>query len=181
MALAVPSRWTLSALLALALAVSGVLLAVRPAHAASLDVTCTGTETVTYSPGLLLAEQTVHTTVNGILAPCTSSDPGITAGTYLEDFSTTLSCTTVLAPRAGTRVFRWSDGSSSTFSFNRALNDVGGQTTVTFTGAITGGRFAGDTAVEQVVFVSLSTLQCLAPPGVTSLGPGPAILTIDQV
>jgi hypothetical protein len=168
-------------LTAAALAVSGVVLTSPAAHAVSADVLCVGTETVTYKPGLLLTPQTVNVTVNGILAPCSSSDPNITAGTYLQNFTTTLSCGTLLGGLAATRVFNWSNGQSSTFSYNRAINDVGGQTTVTFTGTIVSGRFAGDTAIEQVVFATLNTLQCLAPPGLTALGPGAAILTIDRV
>jgi hypothetical protein len=153
----------------------------RAAHALSLDVTCAGTETVTYSPGVLLTPQSVHVTVTGILAPCTSSDSTVVSGTYMEDFTATLSCATLLSGRAGTRTFKWSGGQSSTFAFNRALNNVGGQTTVTFTGAVTDGEFAGDTGFEQVVFVTPSALQCLAPPGVTTLGPGPAVVNISGV
>ena len=168
-------------LTAAALAISGVVLPSPAAHAVSADVSCVGTETVTYQPGLLLTPQTVNVTVNGILAPCTSSDPNITSGTYLQNFTTTLSCGTLLGGLAATRVFNWSDGQSSTFSYNRAINDVGGQTTVTFTGTIVSGRFAGDTAIEQVVFVTPNTLECLASPGLTALGPGVAVLTIDKV
>jgi hypothetical protein len=166
---------------AAALAMSGVVFPSPAAHALTADVLCAGTETVTYQPGLLLTPQTVNVTVNGILAPCTSSDRHITSGTYLQHFTTTLSCSTLLGGLAATRVFNWSDGESSTFSYNRAINDVGGQTTVTFTGTIVSGKFEGDTAIEQVVFVTLNTLQCLAPPGVTALGPGVAVLTIRRV
>jgi hypothetical protein len=159
----------------------GFVLPSPAGHAVSADVTCAGTETVTYQPGLLLTSQTVNATVNGILAPCTSSDPNITSGTYLQNFTATLSCGTLFAGLAATRVFNWSNGQSSSFSYNRAINDVGGQTTVTFTGTIVSGEFAGDTAIEQVVFATLNSLQCLAPPGLTALGPGVAILTIDRV
>ena len=166
------------AVVALILAMCGTAMAPYTAHAASGSVTCAGTETVSYQPGLLITPQTSHVVVTGIMAPCTSSDAGITAGNYQESFSTTLSCSTLLAGRTGTRVFHWSNGQSSTFTFNRALNNVGGQTTVTFTGDIVSGEFSGDTAVEQVTFVTPSTLQCLAPPGLTTLGPGPAVLII---
>ncbi|MFJ5032823.1 hypothetical protein ACIQB5_33210 [Streptomyces sp. NPDC088560] len=151
------------------------------AHAATVDVTCAGTETVRYDPGLLLIPETVHGDVTGILAPCSSSDRGLTTGNYQESFSTSLSCATLLAPRTGTRVFHWSNGQTSTFTFNRALNNVAGQTTVTLTGDITSGEFAGDTALEQVTFVTPTTLQCLNPLGLTALGPGPAVLTLTAV
>jgi hypothetical protein len=170
----------LRALLSAAALIGAAVLVPTDAHAVAADVTCTGTETVNYQPGLLLSSQQVHVAVNGILAPCVSSNPAVTAGTYLPAFSATLSCATLLSGLPGTRVFQWSDGKSSTFTYSRTLNSVGGQLTVTFTGTITAGEFAGDTAVEQVVFVTPNTLQCLAPPGLTSLGPGLVVLSIVQ-
>lgn len=175
-----------SLLIGAALAMSGVVVPSTAAHAstapgARMDVFCLGTETGTYSPGLLLfTPQAVHVSVNGVLAPCASSDSKIKSGTYLQHFDATLSCATVLAGLAATRVFNWSDGESSTFSYNRAINDVLGQTTVTFTGTIVSGKFEGDTVFEQVVFVTPNALQCLAPPGLTALGPGIAVLGIGH-
>jgi hypothetical protein len=165
-------------LAAAALAMSGAMLPSAASHAVSADVSCVGTETVTYQPGLLLTPQTVNVTVNGIMARCTSSDPAITSGTYLPHFTTTLSCATLLSGLAATRVFNWNDGQSSTFSYNRAINDVGGQTTVTLIGTIVSGRFAGDLALQQVVLATPSPLQCLAPPGLTALGPGATVLEV---
>jgi len=152
---------------------------IHTAHAVSVDVTCAGTDTITYQPGLLLTPQTVGVATTKILAPCTSSDPTITAGTMQSAFTATLSCSTLFAGRSGTEILSWSNRRSSTFTFNRAVNDVGGQTTVTQTGSITSGEFAGATAVEQIVYVTPSTLQCLAPPGLTTLGPGSVVLTIS--
>lgn len=166
---------------ATAIATYGVILPTMAAHAATLDVTCAGTETAGYQPGLLLTPQQTNVTVNGVLAPCTSSDSAITSGTYHQSFAATLSCSTILAPLSATRVFTWSNGQTSTFSYNRAINNAAGQTTVTFTGTIVSGRFAGDTAIEQVVFVTPNALQCLAPPGLTALGPGVAVLTISHL
>lgn len=153
-------------------------LPVPAAGAQSADVTCVGTETVTYQPGLLLTSQTTHVAVTGRLAPCTSFDAGITAGNYQESFATTLSCATLLAPRTGARVFHWSNGGSSTFSYTRTINNAGGQTTVTFRGHISSGEFSGDAATAQLTFVTPNTAQCLAPPGLTALGPGSMVLTI---
>jgi len=168
-------------LTAAVLAMSAVVFPSPAAHAVSADVVCVGTETVTYEPGLSLTPQTVNVTVHGILAPCTSSDPEITSGTYVQHFTATLSCVTLVSGLAATRVFNWSNGRSSSFSYNRAINDVAGQTTVTFAATIVSGKFAGDTAIQQVVFVTPNVLQCLTPPGLTALGPGPAILTIARI
>jgi hypothetical protein len=120
----------------------------------------------------------VQTQVNGVLAPCTSTDPTLTAGIYQEDFTTTLSCATLLGARSGTRLFEWNNGQASSFTFNRAIVDVGGQTIVTFTGAIVSGEFQGATVLETVTFVSPDLLDCLAPPGITTLGPGAEVLDI---
>jgi hypothetical protein len=171
----VGGRWLV--LVATALAVTGTSVS-APASAARVDVTCAGTETVEYQPGLLLAPRDVSVTVNGTLSPCSSSDSGITDGSYLQRFTATLSCDTVLAPLAATRVFQWSNGRSSTFFYTRAVNNAGGQTTVTFQGTITSGEFSGDRAVEQVVLVTPDSAQCLAPPGLTTLGPSLAALSL---
>jgi hypothetical protein len=166
-------------LVATVFAVAGTSMS-APASAAALNVTCAGTEVVTFQPGVLLTPQTVDVTVTGILAPCTSSDPGITAGNYVQQVKVTESCATLFAGLASTRVFHWSNGQSSTFSYNAAINNVGGQVIVTFTGDITKGEFSGATAVQQVVFVTPNTLQCLAPPGLTEIGPGPTTLSITR-
>ena len=173
------ARAALGLLLTTALAI--IALPAPAATAQSVDVVCTGTETVAYQPGLLLTPQTVHVVVTGTLTPCHSSDAGITAGGYQDNFAATLSCATLLAPRPGTRVVHWSNGRSSTFTYDSRINDAGGQTTVTFSGVITGGEFTGDRVVEQVAFVTPAAAQCLASPGLTTLGPGPVVLTIAGV
>lgn len=159
---------------------SGVAAAAPSSHTAPVGLTCTGSETVDYRPGLLLTPRKVDVEVRGDLSHCTSSDHDLTAGKYGEDFHAELSCSTLLAGREGTRVFRWNNGHTSTFKFTRAINDVGGQTTVTFTGTITSGQFDGAHAVEQAVIPTLSTAKCLAHPGLTRLGPGTVLLTITK-
>jgi hypothetical protein len=173
------TRLVMGLLMAAVLAVSSMTLLTPAAHALSLT-TCSGTETGTYQPGLTLTPQHVQTNVNGVLGTCSSAE-GITSGTYEESFPTTLSCDTALAPRTGARVLHWNSGQSSTFHFNRKINNVDGQTTVTFLGTIVSGEFAGAEAVEQVTFVTPNPLECLASPGLQQLGPGAAILTINQI
>jgi hypothetical protein len=170
----------LSTLLAVATLVGSGMLAPAAAHAASLDVSCFGEEMAGYQPGLRLLPQQTNVTVNGDLAVCDSANASVVSGSYLQNFDATLSCSTLLAGLSATRVFHWSDGRTSTFSYNRTITDVGGETTVTFVGSIVSGEFAGDTAVEQVVFATLNTIQCLVAPGLSQLGPGVAVLTIAQ-
>lgn len=163
------------------LLVAGFLTAAGPAQAASVDVSCTGSEVANYQPGLTLTGKAVHTSVSGLLSPCASSDPHIVSGTYAQTFTATLSCTTLVAGLNATRVIHWNNGQSSTFTYHRTINNVAGQTTVTFTGAISAGRFKGATAVEQAIFVTPNVTQCLTRGGLTALGPGPVVLTINHV
>jgi hypothetical protein len=139
------------------------------AHAAVADITCAGTETEMFSPGLLLAPQTVTLTVHSIYNPCVSiGDLSITFGT--TDFSVPgmFSCLDLLEPRSGTMTFDWSNGRQSTFSFNRSATTIGGELVVSETGVITAGEFVGDTVERIVTGLTLNTLQCVSPPGVTS-------------
>jgi hypothetical protein len=48
-------------------------------------------------------------------------------------------------------VFTWGNGRTSTFSWSRTTNDANGVITMTETGSITSGEFAGQPAIEQVV------------------------------
>ncbi|WP_069161116.1 hypothetical protein [Nocardia altamirensis] len=167
-------------LLVAALAGGGVAGLTPHAAAVSVDVTCEGTETATYEPGLRQTAQPVSYAVNGVLSACSSSDPSIIAGTYGEQSSATLSCATFFAEASGTRVFRWSDGRSSTFAFDRAIKDAGGQSTVTLTGTIVKGEFVGSAVIEQVAFLTPRTTDCLISPGLAQLGPAKVALTISK-
>ncbi|WP_163572367.1 hypothetical protein [Fodinicola feengrottensis] len=146
-----------------------------------MDVSCTGTETATYQPGLTLRAKNVHTAVSGLLSPCTSPTTDITSGSYGQTFQATLSCDTLAAGLDATRVIHWSDGSTSAFAYHRAITNAAGQTTVTFAGTITAGRFRGATAVEQAIFVTPNVTQCLTSGGLTALGPGPVVLTVNHL
>jgi len=145
------------------------LVALPPAaHAGIADITCAGTETQMFAPGLLLTPQTVALTVHSIYSPCVSTvDPSITFGTTDFGFASTLSCLDLLKSSAGTMAFNWSNGAQSTFSFNRSATTVGGELVVSETGVITAGEFSGDTVERIVTGPTLNTLQCLSPPGIT--------------
>ncbi|MFG1793601.1 hypothetical protein [Nocardia sp. NPDC049149] len=167
-------------LLVAALAGGSVAGLTPHAAAVSVDLACEGTETATYEPGLRQTPQPVSYAVNGVLSPCSSSDPGIIAGSYSEQSSATLSCATFFAESSGTRVFRWGDGRSSTFAFDRAIKDAGGQSTVTLTGAVVKGEFVGSTVTEQIAFTTPRTTDCLISPGLAQLGPAKVALTISK-
>lgn len=163
-------RRSAATVLATASVLFAALVPLAPAaHAAAADITCVGTETQTFSPGLLLTPQTETLTVHSIYSPCVSAgDPSITFGT--TDFSLTLplSCLDLPGSKSGAMFFNWSNGSQSTFSFNRIVTIVGGDLVVAETGVITAGEFFGDTVQRTVIGPTLNTLQCVFPPGITS-------------
>jgi len=155
------------------LAAAGVLFTalvpLAPAAHAVADITCAGTETQMFSPGLRLTPQAETLTVHSIYNPCVSTgDPSITFGTTDFSISLPLSCLDLPRSSSGTMPFNWSNGSQSTFSFNRIATTVGGELVVSETGVITAGEFFGDTVQRTVTGPTLNTLQCVSPPGITS-------------
>jgi hypothetical protein len=139
------------------------------AAADPLDVECTGTQTTTYSPGLTLVptDQTVNT--HTIYGPCVSaSTPDLSAGDRSITNHQMASCLDLPGSRSAVTTITWNTGQQSAFSFNRTVTHAGGNTIVIFTGTIVAGLFAGDSALEVVVGPTLSTLDCLTPPGITS-------------
>jgi hypothetical protein len=175
-----PGRRAAALLGALALGATFALAtASAPARAAAADVTCTGSHSVSYSPGLLLSPQPVVATAHYVLAPCVSTDPGVTAGTSTVTLTNTISCLTLDSAGTGVLTLDWSNGRSSTFTFNRTVTHPAGQTVVLATGAITGGEFAGDAATLTVASASVNLLACLAPPGITDSS-GLAVLAITS-
>lgn len=165
---------------ALGIALAGVFAAPPRAHAAVADLTCTGTESVTFHPGLLLASQQVTVHTSRVWAPCVSSDPAVTSGSDAESFVNTISCLSLAAAGTGTVTFTWSNGRTSTFVFNKTVSHPIGQTIVTYTGTIVAGEFAGDSALETITGAALNLTACLAPPGITSTF-GIAVLEITSV
>ena len=136
------------------------------ANAATVNVTCVGTQHVNHTPGLLLFTPRVTTlTVNEILAPCVSSSyPGIT-GRHQRSFQTRpITCLSLLSPNSFSKVLTWSNGATSTFDFNQVATTVGGNSVVTLSGVISDGLFKGSSAVETITGPA-NTLECLFEPG----------------
>jgi hypothetical protein len=158
------------ALVGVAIAIAASVPAgTSPAAADPLDVECGGTQTVTFSPGLLLVPTNQTVTVQAIYSPCVSaSEPTLTAGHSGVTVHETRSCLDLAVPGTATRIYAWNTGQTSTFTYNRTVTSLGGDEVVTLTGTITAGLFAGDTAVEVIIGPTLDTLACLSPPGITS-------------
>lgn len=134
------------------------------------SITCTGTETATYSPGLTLVPRTVTLNVAATFNPCISTNPAIAsgaAGTPPGGVPARLGCLSVLAPASGEAVIRWNNGTSSRYSFNRTSQTVAGQLISTATGKVIAGEFLGRSVVSTVAGPSLNLLDCLRPGGLT--------------
>ena len=158
-------RLACAVLLALALAA----LASSSATAAVRQLSCAGTQSSNFSPGLTNTPATTTVSYRAILAPCVSlTDPTVTAGTYSGSFVRVASCTSLLSSPAGRRTLNWTNGRSSVFEFTSTATYAAGQLVTTLTGAITSGAFAGSTAIQTLTAVADLT-QCAAPGGVSSL------------
>ncbi|MBW8485424.1 hypothetical protein [Actinomadura parmotrematis] len=146
------------------------LIAAPPASARLADVTCpAGNQTVSFSPGVKTAPQTVTVTYNAALGVCASlSQPSITSGTSGGTVTVTLSCADLLSTTTGTQVFTWNTGQSSTLAFTRTVTNVNGQTVITLRGKISAGLFTGRTAVFTVVEPVLDLTACQTAAGLTS-------------
>lgn len=145
----------------------GLFVSVTPfAEAATVNVTCVGTQHVNHNPGLLLLTPRVTTlTVNEIFAPCVSSShPGITGESHRSFQTRPITCLSVLSPNSFNKVLTWSTGQTSTFEFNQLATNVLGNSVVTLTGIISSGLFAGSTAVETITGPA-NSLECLFEPG----------------
>lgn len=164
-------------LLATALLASLMVLSpgAGPAGAATL-LSCTGTESVTYSPPVTATPQSTTIDVNGNLPVCLLGG-GITSVRYQENITNTVSCLNLLGSGTGTRVFTYNDNSTSTFGYNKTVTTVGGNNIITFTGTILAGRYAGATAEEVITQVALNPL-CLGGVGSTVGAVTLAILSV---
>ncbi|QFZ20889.1 hypothetical protein [Saccharothrix syringae] len=151
--------------LLVAAALTTSLPALAPAATADpLDLTCAGTETVTYSPGLLLTPTPQTIGVNHVLAPCIPATvPGPTSGTTSASVQRTASCLDLAEPGTGQTTITWNTGQSSTFTYNRTVTNIGGNAVTTLTGAITSGLFTGDAAVSVITGPTINPLDCLHP------------------
>lgn len=163
---------------------AGVLLVIvcmgffapQRAQAEALNlVTCTGTHTTNWSPGLTNTSQTIVVSTTSNWSPCVSlSFPLVTSASSSESFQSTFSCQSLLLPTSSrTWVISWSDGVTSTYTFNATINNIGTlNTTIVGVGAIVDGRYKGANATSTFLLGNLqSTLNdsCDTATGVTSV------------
>ncbi|MBW4569865.1 MAG: hypothetical protein KME31_18125 [Tolypothrix carrinoi HA7290-LM1] len=154
----------------------------QSARAQVLELTCTGSQTTTYSPGLQLTPQPTNLTIQGAATTCTSlTDSSVKSGTYTATGQVTNSCLLSSPTPAFDLTINWNNGQSSTISFtsNTVLSPLA-TTQVVSTGQVTSGLFQGAMATSSVTVVTPQATQCLSPGGVTTLS-GPLVLTLTRV
>lgn len=125
------------------------------AQAANL-VSCTGTETVTFSPGLTNTPHPLTVTTADNFPVCIhASAPILMPATAHGQISRTASCLDLLGGGPGVRVLHWANGQTSTYSFVSSANVVNGNIVTVSTGTITDGLYKGASATGNVVLTPL--------------------------
>lgn len=156
----------------LALSLGTVAATASSASAESAGLVCSGQSTTTYSPPLTNSASTVTAATEGHFGD--QANPGacvhlgigtpVTGGSYDDSVVVpNASCTNVnytVPSGTGTRVFTWSDGTQSTFTFTTSITTVAGQAHVARIGTITAGRFMGASAVHEGIVPTLDAVAC---------------------
>jgi hypothetical protein len=117
--------------------------------AASIDAGCLGTFARNFSPALTLTPQTVTVTETSTYSTCAV---GPTA-TGTATLTLTLGCIPVTPGPAVTETLTWNDATADTSTISWSAPTIVAQTVV-FTGTVTTGRHAGDTATKVTSGVS---------------------------
>ncbi|MFF8471976.1 hypothetical protein [Streptomyces griseus] len=152
------------------LATTVVAALAAPAQASPALVTCAGTTTVSFSPGLTPVEQTVAVSGQDAADLCLSlTHPQLTG--FIAPFSgtATQSCTSLFAGGSGTETLNWNDGTSSSWSYTNSFSNVNGTKVGTSTGPITAGTLAGAMVTQTITFPSLDLTACTTSQGLTAL------------
>lgn len=158
------TRW----LAVVVLTVAGVSVSAPAAHALS-STTCTGSSTISYSPGLTNTPQTVNYSETDTYSSCTSTVTGLTAGSSSTNITLPgASCNGGgIFPPSGYTI-SWNNSQSSTMTLTFTDVIIGGTEQVTGVGTVTSGLFTGGAVTIVWLYPLLNPLQCATSQGVTS-------------
>lgn len=128
------------------------------AAAGVIDAECLGSFTRTFSPPVAVTPQTVTATSTDSYSTCVVGP----AGTGTTVSTLTLSCVNLTTGPAETETIAWQDGSGDTSTIAWSPPVIAAQTVV-FTGTVTAGLDAGDTATKITSGISYlgSVAACL--------------------
>ncbi|MFI7229162.1 hypothetical protein ACIBO5_38600 [Nonomuraea angiospora] len=163
----------------LALLVTTPVSAATGAPAAIGFTECTGSQTVTYTPGL--TDQPREVTVSGkaALTRCvSSSDPTISQATSSFSATGTFSCTS--GTRAGTRRITWNNGNTSTLSSTSTVSVNGAESLVLIKGIVVDGEFKGAQWAGTFTMFRTKPQGCLTAQGLATAS-GPVVLSIGSL
>ncbi|WP_141662932.1 hypothetical protein [Streptomyces sp. Wb2n-11] len=149
-------------------AVAALMVFAMPAHAAATApqqplsaVQCTGSETTTYSPGVVFRPRNISLTTTGSFTSCLDTTSQVTAGAYAETFTLFAGCNNLLDDFTGQRVITWNTGATSVITGSGSSTAVLGQVITTFTGTVTQGLFQGSSVLQTITLPQPNTLKCL--------------------
>ena len=136
---------------------------------------CTGSESDTYSPGVIFQARPFTVTTAGQFSSCLDGAGEVTSGAYgPEQFTLDVGCSDLFDSFHGVRTIQWNTGDTSVMDGSGQSTEVAGQVITTVTGTITQGRFQGLNAVQTITLPQPGVLQCLttgytSATGVTTL------------
>lgn len=157
-------------LVVIALITSSLAFSSTSAYGALGDLTCTETESVSYSPGLVNTRRPVDVSVHNVLSCTSLTAPAVTRGQVRATVpGLDRSCTDLAASGSGSYTIAWNTGETSTISYHRSANYVLGTLVIVESGTVTAGKFTGDSTTHVVELLSLDLLACLAEPGLTTV------------
>ncbi|ALN78782.1 hypothetical protein LA76x_0621 [Lysobacter antibioticus] len=149
--------------------------------AQTVGLTCLGTETAQYNPGMTFTPQPVAFSVSGLLAPCAGVPLGVTSASYGTSGTANLSCEILsgVAPTPPLTV-HWSDGTTSVIQPSTVVTQRPvGEVVRIESGQIVSGRFLGAATVRTVTLLQ-TQLDACSTTGVESVG-GPVVLEIIKL
>ncbi|WP_437660825.1 hypothetical protein [Sorangium sp. So ce1182] len=129
-----------------------------PARAAVIDVQCAGSFNRSFSPAITVAPQTVTATEAFDYDTCLIGP----SATGAASATLSLSCVNVTAGPPETETVTWNDATGGTSTIAWSAPTIVGQT-ILFTGTVTAGRYAGDSATKITSGISYlgSVVGCL--------------------
>lgn len=144
------------------------------AYAAPVHLSCAGTESLSFTPGVTTTIQPTDETRYDTYAGCLSlSNPTVTGGhgsAWIPQVETT--CNTLGTVPAFYQNFYWNDVANSYSQvYFSSTTDVkmNGTEVITSTGSVTGGLGKGSNVVQTTTLANLNLLACSTPNGLTSI------------
>ncbi len=167
-----PNAFSIFIASAILLFLAGITIFLTPvAHAAAtVDLACTGTNSINYSPGITPNPQSVTVTEQGSLTSClVSSDSTLPSGSYTSSGTGQVSCVFGSGISA-TATYHWKNNKTSTVTYTSNINvNPNGVTIITDTGIITAGEFKGDNIVQTDTFIPTTLPACTGASALTAI------------